>query len=849
MLAVWALGCSPSERAPIGPGGRAAVEGELKSRSQDATELAPIKILDPLDGAVFPPEMAAPTFRWKDDNPHCDAWRIEFRFQDGQRMDFRSGLQEWTPSVEPWETIKRRSREREAVVTVLGASRGKVLSKASISIRTSKDEVGAPIFYREVNLPFRDAVRDPSRIRWRFGEIAASEQPPVVLEKLPVCGNCHSFSADGKVLGMDVDYANDRGSYAIVNVAREMILDKEHVITWSDYRKEDGQLTFGLLSQASPDGRYVASTVKDRSVFVATDDLAFSQLFFPIKGILVIYDRQSKEFHALPGADNARLVQSNPTWSPDGKYLVFARTESYRLKNLSKEGNVLLTTTECQEFLQGGKTFLFDLYRIPFNGGKGGTPEPLEGASRNGASNFFPKFSPDGKWIVFCKARSFMLLQPDSELYLVPAQGGRARRLRCNTSRMNSWHSWSPNGKWLVFSSKAFSPYTQLFLTHIDEQGESSIPVVLSRFSAPDRAANIPEFVSVKPGAIRKIAHAFLDDNSYLRAAFALLHYGRDPASTASLLRRSLEMNPKNTKAHLEMATLLTDQGKFEEAKDHLASILKLAPNDIEARHSLAVVLAKEGKLDEAVDQCRRALEASPNSPAAHLNLGHILLETGKLEQSVEHLAEALRLRPTEPIANYYWGQMLHRRGRRKEAATYYRRAIEFDSECVPPMLGLVALCITDGRATSAETKEALALARKACDLTGRKALEPLRVLAGMYAVAGEPGEAASTARTALDVARAAGDQNSGRQIRRMLDFYEKLQAENRRPSGLKPRGKDQVSETPDLPGLPDLSDLPAMPEGAAAKKKPETPATKTEAPARKPDTQAKKNEVPSDKR
>ena len=85
-----------------------------------------------------------------------------------------------------------------------------------------------------------------------------------------------------------------------------------------------------------------------------------------------------------------------------------------------------------------------------FNDGKGGTPEPLEGASNNGMSNYFPKFSPDGKWIVFCRAKSFMLLQPDSALYIIPAEGGEARRLACNTRRMNSWHSWSPNSKRLA---------------------------------------------------------------------------------------------------------------------------------------------------------------------------------------------------------------------------------------------------------------------------------------------------------------------------------------------------------------------------------------------------------------
>jgi hypothetical protein len=65
-------------------------------------------------------------------------------------------------------------------------------------------------------------------------------------------------------------------------------------------------------------------------------------------------------------------------------------------------------------------------------------------------------------------------------------------------------------------------------------------------------------------------------------------------------------------------------------------------------------------------------------------------------------------------------------------------------------------------------------------------------------------------------------------------------------------KGKDQTSETPDLPGLPDL---PAMPEGPGAKKKPEPPAKKTEAtpkksdaPAKKPDTEAKKTEAPTKK-
>ena len=65
----------------------------------------------------------------------------------------------------------------------------------------------------------------------------------------------------------------------------------------------------------------------------------------------------------------------------------------------------------------------YDLYRVPFNEGRGGRAEPVAGASRNGKSNSFPRISPDGRWIVFVQARNGLLMRPDSQLYIVPAAG------------------------------------------------------------------------------------------------------------------------------------------------------------------------------------------------------------------------------------------------------------------------------------------------------------------------------------------------------------------------------------------------------------------------------------------
>ena len=108
---------------------------------------------------------------------------------------------------------------------------------------------------------------------------------------------------------------------------------------------------------------------------------------------------------------------------------------------------------------------------------------------------------------------------------------------------MNSWHSWSSNSRWLVFSSKQNGPYTQLWLTHIDEEGNDTPPVVLERFTTADRAANIPEFVKLPGDAIAEIREQFLDPYSFLRAGTANQRTG-DQVGAERSFRRGLELAP-----------------------------------------------------------------------------------------------------------------------------------------------------------------------------------------------------------------------------------------------------------------------------------------------------------------
>jgi len=693
-----------------------------------------LKIDYPLDQTLFPPEIVPPTFRWTDADSGADTWVISITFGDQQNA-ISSAVQEpdWTPSRDQWELIKRRSLQQDCQAAVVGVRRrkpGTILSAGQVAIRTSADPVGAPIFYREVNLPFVDAVKDPSRIRWRLGRVS-SPKPPVVLQGLPVCGNCHSFSSSGDMMAMDVDYANSKGSYVITKTAEEMTIATSDVITWNDYKKEDDEQTFGLLSQISPDGRYVVSTVKDKSVFVPKPDLAFSQLFFPLKGILCVYDKQMQTFTALPGADDPNYVQSNPSWSPDGKYIVFAKAKAYDLRHTEGKGQLLLTREECKEFLEDGKLFPFDLYRVPFNDGAGGPAEPIEGASNNGMSNYFAKYSPEGKWIVFCMARSFMLLQPDSRLYIIPSEGGKARPLECNTDLMNSWHSWSPNGKWLVFTSKAYSPYTQLMLTHIDEQGHSTPPVLLSHFTQSDRAANIPEFVSAEAPVIRKIREQFLDDYSFVRAGNEFFKAG-ETESAIEEYENALGLNPNNATAHMQLGFLYYNaKGLYEEGFAHYVRAVQLDPDNPRTHYNIGMAFLHQNRFDRAIYHLTEALKRMPRTidkqydlGQLHLSLGQAFLHKGSPEQAHDHLLKAVQIHADRANTHYNLGLALVMQGHIDQALACYEKAITLDPAIDTSTAFHCALA--ECYAQKRDFQRAIASARKALTLAERNQDEEL---------------------------------------------------------------------------------------------------------------------------
>jgi tetratricopeptide (TPR) repeat protein len=580
---------------------------------------------------------------------------------------------------------------------------------------------------------------------------------------------------------MDLDGPqNDKGTYAIAPIRPRMSIRDQDVITWNSFaKKTPGLNTLGFMSQISPDGRIAVTTINE-AVYVANfKNYGFLQVFYPTRGILAWYSRDTGRMESLPGADDPGYVHTNAVWTPDGEYLVFARAQAKDPCNPDRK---------MAEFANDPNEtpIQYDLYRIPFNGGEGGRPEPIPGASHNGMSNSFPKVSPDGRWIVFVQCRNGQLMRPDSQLYIVPAAGGKARRMRCNTPLMNSWHSFSPNGRWLVFSSKSRSLYTQMFLTHLDSEGRDSPAILIEKATASNRAVNLPEFVNIPPGGLENIEVPAADFYRHFDRAWALGQKGEYEAAAAEW-RTALEIDPADAKAQTNLSSVLLRLGRFEETIEHSRTALAAKPQLVEAQNNLGAALLGLGRIDEAIASLRQALLVNAGSAEVHNNLGRALTARGELDDAIVHhraaialnpaYAEAyndlaatlfregkpddaivywqaaLKANPTFAQAHFNLGNVLYQRGDSAAALEHWRQGLRSDPNRLPVLNQAAWVLATSPDASIRDGAEAVKFAERAARISGRQDPAILNSLAAGHAETGHFAEALETAHHALALA------------------------------------------------------------------------------------------------
>jgi len=186
---------------------------------------------------------------------------------------------------------------------------------------------------------------------------------------------------------------------------------------------------------------------------------------------LVCYQVESHKTFSPPELADKDRLETYPAWSPDGKYLYYCSAPI-----LWEDRNTV--PPAHYEDLK------YDLWRVPYDieTDRWGRPETVLSGQKTGLSILLPRFSPDGRFLLFCMCRygCFPIYQPSSDLYIMDMATSQYRRLSINSEHSESWHSWSSNSRWIAFSSKRPGGlFTRTYLSYVDENGTASKPFVV----------------------------------------------------------------------------------------------------------------------------------------------------------------------------------------------------------------------------------------------------------------------------------------------------------------------------------------------------------------------------------
>jgi tetratricopeptide (TPR) repeat protein len=148
-------------------------------------------------------------------------------------------------------------------------------------------------------------------------------------------------------------------------------------------------------------------------------------------------------------------------------------------------------------------------------------------------------------------------------------------------------------------------------------------------------------------------------------------------AEAEAACRQILRAQPNLPEAVHLLGLIAHQQGKLDDAIEHLQRACRLAPRAALFHANLGEMQRLAGRPRRAVEEARRALAIEPKMPAALGNLGVALFELKEFEQAASAQRQAIAADPNFAAAHSNLGNALHSLHRFDEAVAAYRRAIE----------------------------------------------------------------------------------------------------------------------------------------------------------------------------
>ena len=254
--------------------------------------------------------------------------------------------------------------------------------------------------------------------------------------------------------------------------------------------------------------------------------------------------------------------------------------------------------------------------------------------------------------------------------------------------------------------------------------------------------------------------------------AILTIQRNRDYISAVAIWQDTVARRPNNPRAHNNLGGVLLLAGRVQEAIGQCEQALRIKPNYAEAHGNLGNALAKLGRNQDAIRHYEQALEIDPKSAQEHYDLANALFRVGKVTDAITHYRLSLQSNPKNADAHSKLGAALNATGNAHDALGQWEQALRINPDLTEAQNNLAWVLATLPPTEGGDAVRAVGLAQRACELTGNRAPGDLDTLAVAYAATGRFDDAIATARTAIDLARAAGQAELAKEIKARLELY-----------------------------------------------------------------------------
>lgn len=224
--------------------------------------------------------------------------------------------------------------------------------------------------------------------------------------------------------------------------------------------------------------------------------------------------------------------------------------------------------------------------------------------------------------------------------------------------------------------------------------------------------------------------------DAHYALAQAYVHLGQLGPAYGELLR-TVDLQPKNYKARIDLGSLSLAAGKTDDAQAQADVVLKAEPNNADVHALLSAIALKRGQKDQALTEIQRALELAPNRAAYHQDLAMLESNDPSKASSVEdNLKKAIALDPKSVNARLSLVSFYVRNNRLPEAEQASQDAIAADPKSVAARETLAQLFLKEGNQAKAED----VLRKASQDLSDDP--QGVGMLADYYAASGQADKA-----------------------------------------------------------------------------------------------------------